>query len=211
MSMLLRLPFTVTMLTVLVSAGIYGRSHVGLLDENVYRGAGYSMRLMIEGQLHRAFTSLIFTAGGWRFYSSIAMFALAVGYVEWSFGPLRAMGTFFAVHLTTLAVMTIGIMVANAISESHRGNLLWQVQDVGPSAGYYGCLGLGLVATASPMRWPLVTAIVVVLCLRATWSFIHLPEDGRMLSADIAHLIALPLGIALFEFAPVAEVARLWT
>ncbi|MDA9859463.1 hypothetical protein N9D23_15275, partial [Rubripirellula sp.] len=161
-----------------------------------HRSAGYSMRLVIEGQLHRAFTSLFFTAGGWRFYSSIVMFASAVGYVEWTFGPLRATATFFAVHLTTLAMMTLGVLVASAISETHRGNLLWHVQDVGPSAGYYGCLGVAIVALASPMRWHLVTAIVVVLCLRTTWSFIHLPEDGRMLSADIAQLIAFPLGIA---------------
>jgi len=200
MNALLRLPFTLTMLTILVSAGIYGRSHIGLLDENLHRSAGYSMRLMIEGQLHRAFTSLFFTAGGWRFYSSIVMFASAVGYVEWTFGPLRAMATFFAVHLTTLAVMTLGVLVTSAISETHRGNLLWHVQDVGPSAGYYGCLGVAIVALAPPMRWPLVTAIVVVLCLRTTWSFIHLPEDGRVLSADIAHLIAFPLGIASFQF-----------
>ncbi|WP_186775935.1 hypothetical protein [Rubripirellula reticaptiva] len=185
-----------TMLIILIGAGIYGRSHVGLLNENVHRTAGYSMRLMIEGQVHRAFTSLFFTAGGWRFYSSIVMFAVAVGYVEGCFGPLRAIATFFAVHLATLAVMTIGVMVASVISETHRGNLLWCVQDVGPSAGYYGCVGLAFATMASQMRWPLVVAIIVVLCLRATWSFIHLPEDGRMLSADLAHLIAFPLGIA---------------
>lgn len=48
-----RLPFTLIMLLVLIAAGIYGRSHVGLLDDSVHRSAGYSMRLMFEGEVHR--------------------------------------------------------------------------------------------------------------------------------------------------------------
>lgn len=191
-----RLPFTLSMLSILIASGIYGRSHVGLLDESVHQHAGYSMRLLIEGQVHRVMTSLLFTAGGWRFYSSLAMFALAVGYVEWNAGSYRSAMTFFGVHLATLAVMTISVFAWNLTFQTHRGHLLWHVQDVGASAGYYGCLGLAVVGLASPFRWPLVIAIVFVLGMRATWSFMHLPEDGRMLSADIAHLIALRPEIA---------------
>ncbi len=195
MNTLLRLPFTFTMLTILIAAGVYGRSHVGLLDESLYARAGYSMRLMLEGQVHRAVTSLFFTPGGWRFYSSIAMFALAVGYVEWNFGTPRSLLTFFGVHFATLAVMTIGVLGLNTITHTHRGYLLWHVQDVGPSAGYYGCLGLALAGLVSQSRWPIIVAIATVLIARAAWSFAHLPEDGRMLSASLAHLIAFALGM----------------
>ena len=196
MSTILRLPFTLAMLTVLITAGIYGRSHVGLLDEHVGRSAGYSMRLLIEGEVHRVVTSLLFTAGGWRFYSSLAMFAFSVGCVEHHYGTPRALTTFFGVHFVTLAVMAMGVIVAGTIGETLRGQLLWHVLDVGPSAGYYGCLGFAIAGLASQQRMPIIIALVTVLLLRATWSFIHLPEDGRVLSADLAHLIALPLGIA---------------
>ncbi|QDS96512.1 hypothetical protein FF011L_53240 [Roseimaritima multifibrata] len=195
MNTLLRLPFTLTMLSVLIAAGIYGRSHVGLLDQTIQDRAGYSMRLIVEGQVHRAITSLLFTAGGWRFYSSIAMFGLGVGYVEWNYGTTRSLATFFGIHITTLALMTIGVLAVNAMASTHRGQLLWHVQDVGPSAGYYGCIGLALAGLASPIRWPIIALILLVLIARATWSFIHLPEDGQMLSADFAHLIAFPLGM----------------
>jgi hypothetical protein len=196
---IVRLPFTLSMLVALIAAGVYSRSHVGPLDEDVGRKAGYSMRLMIEGQVHRVMTSLLFTAGGWRFYSSLVMFALAVGYVELHFGTLRAASVFLGIHLATLAVMTSGVVLADMFASSHRSHLLWHVQDVGPSAGYYGRLGLAIAASAWPHRWPIIGMFVAILCLRATWSFIHLPEDGRMLSADLAHLIALPLGIASFQ------------
>jgi hypothetical protein len=195
MNLLLRLPFTLTMLAILIAAGVYSRSHIGLLDETIHARAGYSMRLMLEGQLHRAVTSLLFTAGGWRFYSSIAMFALAVGYVEWTYGTTRSITTFVGVHIAMLAVMTASVLIFNATAQTHRGYLLWRVQDVGPSAGYYGCLGLALAGLASQFRWPSIAAIALVLIARTVWSFVHLPEDGRMLSADLAHLIAFPLGM----------------
>ncbi|WDQ16751.1 hypothetical protein [Rhodopirellula sp. P2] len=196
MSLLERLPFTFAMLVVLIVAGVYGRSHIGLLDDTIHQRAGFSMRLLIEGQVHRAITSLLFTAGGWRFYSSIAMFAIAVGYIEWQMGSARAMGTFLGCHIATRALMTAVVALASLVGETHRGQLLWHVQDVGPSAGYYGCLGLVIAGTAAPYRGFIIAAIIAALAVRAGWSFVHLPEDGRMLSADFAHLIAFPLGLA---------------
>ncbi len=202
MNALTRLPFTLSMLAALIVAGVYGRSHVGLLDETIHERAGFSIRLMIDGQIHRAFTSLMFTAGGWRFYSSLAMFAISVGWVEWNWGTTRSLTTFFGIHFATLAVMTITVFAASRIAETHRGDLLWHVQDVGPSAGYYGCLGVAIASLSAPVRWPAIAGIAAVLIVRVTWSSIHLPDDGRMLSADLAHLIALTLGIASFYFFP---------
>lgn len=198
---LTRLPFTLTMLLALIAVGLYGRSHIGLLDEQLHERAGYSMRSLVQGELHRAVTSLLFTASGWRFYSSLVMFALAVGCVEWNHGTRVSSLTFFGVHFATLAVMLASVFVWLAASDSHRAGLLWDVQDVGPSAGYYGCLGLAMMSLPTTTRTALIVAIVTVLVGRAAWSWIHLPENGRMLSADLAHVIAFPLGLL---------VSRVW-
>ncbi len=189
------LPFTIMMLVILVVAGIYSDSHAGLLDPQIERDAGHSMRLMIEGGFYRLLTSLLFTAGGWRFYASLAMLAFAVGYAEWNFGTLRSVVTFFGVHLMALILLFVIVLFANQIFTIESGRRLWEVRDVGPSAGYYGCLGMAIAGLRRPVRGPLIALILAVLLSRAGYSFAYLPEKGRMLSADLTHLIAISLGM----------------
>ena len=81
---LTRLPFTIAMMVLLVGLGIFTQTHIGEIDPEIRSGAGVSTHLLLDGQLHRILTSVFFTAGGWRFYSSLLMFAGAVGYVEWT-------------------------------------------------------------------------------------------------------------------------------
>ncbi len=200
----LRYPFTLGMLAALVAAGIYGKTHVGMLDTQVHHQVGYSVRLLLEGELHRGVTSLFFTAGGSRFYSSLAMLVGAVGWVEAKYGTIRAAATFVGIHLITLLLMSGAIASLYALLETHRGSLLWEAKDVGPSAGYYGCLGLAIAGLSPPVRLSLITAILTVLTLRLAWSSFHLPDGGRTMSADIAHLIAFPLGMLSLFLIPAA-------
>ena len=202
----LRCPFTLGMLASLVVAGIYGKTHVGLLDSQVRHHAGYSVRLLVEGELHRGFTSLFFTAGGWHFYSSLMMLAVAVGWVESSYGTVRAATAFVGIHLATLLLMSVGVASLYAMIETHRGSLLWEVKDVGPSAGYYGCLGLAIAGMSPGLRLSVIGAIMVVLMSRLAWSSFHLPENGHVMSADIAHLIAFPFGLLFFLMMPTSHV-----
>ncbi|MCA9124422.1 MAG: hypothetical protein H6822_18565 [Planctomycetaceae bacterium] len=102
---------------------------------------------------------------------------------------------FVGVHVATLLLMAIAVALPLSIVEAHRGELLFHARDVGPSAGYYGCLGLVVAGLSSRTRNVLIPAITLILLLRLTWSTMHLPEEGRMMSADLAHLIAFPLGL----------------
>ncbi len=68
------------------------------------------------------------------------------------------------------------------------------------SAGYYGCLGLAIAAISPGLRIGMVITILAVLTIRLSWSSLHLPEEGRVMSADIAHLIAFPLGLLAYRF-----------
>ncbi len=70
------------MFAMLVVAGIYGQTHIGPLDAAVHEQVGSSTRALLEGQLYRLITSVLFTAGGGRFYASLLMFAGAVGWAE---------------------------------------------------------------------------------------------------------------------------------
>ncbi|QDV85699.1 hypothetical protein [Planctomycetes bacterium TBK1r] len=191
-----KIPFTLLMLSLLVVAGIYGQTHIGLLDADVRDDVGFSTRLLFSGHLHRIFTSLFFTAGGWRFYSSLLMFAVGVGWVEYSRGTKQTAASFFAIHVLTVLLLSLFVTWPLTAIETRHGLTMFDARDVGPSAGYYGCLGFALAGLKRKPRNVIVAMIFIVLIGRLTWSSIHLPEDGRMLLADLAHLIAFPLGLS---------------
>ncbi len=128
----------------------------------------------------------------------MVMFPLAVGFVEWSQGTLRASATFFGIHFATLVMLTLGVVVWHELHPTFLSDLLWNVQDVGPSAGYYGCLGMVIASIDTSKMRVLLSGVLLVLIARIIWSLVHSPADGRMLSADLAHLIAFPLGVLTF-------------
>lgn len=194
---LTRLPFTVSMLVALVMLGIYGQTHVGPLDVDVHQSAGYSTELLFAGHLHRLLTSLFFTAGGSRFYASLIMFAGAVGWVEWFHGTRRAACIFFGVHLLTLLIVSIAITYPLAALETVQGHLLYSARDVGPSAGYYGCLGFAIAGWADHRRPYVASCVVFLMLMRLAWSGLHLPATAHTLDADLAHAVAFPLGFAI--------------
>jgi apolipoprotein N-acyltransferase len=139
--------------------------------------------------------SMVFTSGGWHFYCSLVMFTFAVGWVELIQGTYIALTAFFGIHLVTILLMLAGIALFTRLINSHRGNLLWYARDVGPSAGYYGCLGLAISHLQPSVTLPIVVTISSILGLRLLWSSYLAAEEGRTMSADIAHMLAFPLGV----------------
>ena len=192
-----RLPFATSMVVALIATGVYGQTHLGPLDAQTHSRVGHSPHSLWKGQWQTVVTSVLFTANGWHFYVSLAMMAIAISWVELTCGTWIAIGTFVGIHVVTLLVMSIGIATSIALVESHRGNLLWFSKDVGPSAGYYGCLGLAITSLQPNWFWLTLVAIMVMLLARIGWSSYHLVDEGRLMSADIAHLIAFPLGLLL--------------
>jgi len=96
--------------------------------------------------------------------------------------------------VTTLLVVAFLLAIPLAAAGVVRGELLAKARDVGPSAGYFGCLGLALAALPRPARGRVLAAVLVLLAARFAGSFIRVPDGGRQISADSAHLVALPLG-----------------
>lgn len=194
-SLALSFPFTICLLIALVAAGAYGRTHVGPIVDVVHEKVGHSADLLWKGEHHRIWTSVIFTTGGWHFYGSLAMVAFAVGWLEKEQGSWIALIGFLGIHAATLLMMSAGISMSHRLVETHRGNLLWYTSDVGPSAGYYGCLGIAIASQEAWAASVCILAIFVLLVTRLVWSSYHILADGRAMSADIAHLIAFPLGL----------------
>ncbi len=156
-------------------------------------------------QWQRYLTSLWLTAGGWQFVASIAMLTLCVGMTERLCGSFAAMKLFLSCHVSVLTTMSVVIVLLASIDSSPSLLALANGHDVGPSAGYYGCLGAILVLLPSLSGRPIFLCVFAVLLIRLIISVGHLPEDATSVSADLAHLLALPLGASLTRLGYVAK------
>ena len=185
---------TIVLLVIMCFAGIMSGSSSKALGAIWYQEWGSSPAELQQGHWLELFGSMAFTTGGLSFYFSVIMLAICVGTAEIQFGFTRTLTTFFGVHVVTLVVIATGITIATQLQISW-GETLYNVMDVGPSAGYYGCLGLVIGSRKPTVRRLALIVIMGVLAARLAWSAFYLPENGRMLSADVAHAIAFPLGL----------------
>lgn len=197
MALLRRIPFTGLLLAVVVTTAILTGTDRGPLDPALRRLFGFAAIHLPAFEWHRMLTSVVLTTGGREFYASAAMLALSVGAAELLHGTRRTIAVFLGVHLLTLVLVAVLLALPLASAGVVQGELLAHARDVGPSAGYFGCLGLAL--TALPRRARAVALIVLLAYLAAhfLWSFVRVPDAGRRISADAAHLIALPLGFLI--------------
>ncbi len=192
-----RLPFAILMVVFLVAFGVTTESHAGPLAAAFRRAFGSSLQTTIDGDFVRLFTSLFLTAGGWRFFASALMLGLGVGWAERLAGTIRAITVFLSVHIITLMIIYFGLILPSAASHFANAEWLVDARDVGPSAGYYGCLGSELGRLNSKWRWTIVAVISLVLLARLIISSGAIHEHPHQVIGDVAHVIAFPLGLAL--------------
>ncbi len=122
------------------------------------------------------------------------MAVLAIGLDEYNNGTLATVATFFGVHLVTLICMFLGIALWTSCYPSRTSHLIWSARDVGPSAGYYGCLGHALSTMDTAWAMTAFIATLSILAIRLIHSIRPNFDDAHIVSADLAHLVALPLG-----------------
>lgn len=180
--MIKRLPFTLVTLVLLIMMAIGTNSAVERLTQSWIRRIGYAPRDLLRGEIGRLFTSALVTHGRWTFVGALLAVAVMVGSAELRTSTRRTTLTFWGVHLLTLLALTTPLFEKP------------MARDVGPSAGYFACLGLAITTLSKRPRW---LAFVVVLAL-LTIALFQPPRDGLSaavkFSADAAHLIAFPLG-----------------
>ncbi|MCA9264628.1 MAG: rhomboid family intramembrane serine protease [Planctomycetales bacterium] len=189
-------PFTLFMLSGIVLAAVATRTHITEMAVTVRRDLGFSPMQLAHGEWIRLFSSVFFTVGGIKFYASALMLAACVGIAERLHGTIRVAALFWGVHLVTLLVTSLAVAFPLRAMDIVHGTLLFEVHDVGPSAGYYGCLGVSCMSLPARWRHAAGGAIMTIIAMRLLWSVIAIPDQGRALAADVAHLVAFPLGLA---------------
>jgi len=188
-----RFSFTLVMLGLLTLTAFLTNTHSGQLSAAWLERVGFAPTDLLTLDLERLFTSAVVTSGGRVFWEALAMIAFAVGLAEWCTSTRRAALTFWGVHLLTLVLSSLVIALPLHWVGAHIGTLVALSRDVGPSAGYFAALGLVAATLKKPWHWVVGGVIFAGLVI----SMLTISVNGNLgmeLSADLAHLIAFPLG-----------------
>jgi hypothetical protein len=192
-NILRRFPFTLTMLALLGLTAILTNTQIATISAEWLDRLGFAPVDLLALDLVRLFTSALVTSGGRVFWEALGMITFAVGLSEWLTSPLRATLTFWGVHLSTLILESLFIALPLHWAGITFGSLVALSRDVGPSAGYFGALGLVSARLKHP--WNLISGGLIFIGLQlALLSVSGSNNLGMEISADLAHLIAFPLG-----------------
>ena len=189
-----RIPFTLLMLAGLVIGALVTNTYFEQITRHWLNRTGFASNDLWYWRLERMFTSALVTLGGKVFWVAILMVAVIVGLAEWMTGWRRTAATFWGVHL--LALVLLSLIVSLSLHQlSAFGFEVSEVErDVGPSAGYFACLGLVSARLKHP--WHLVSGgILFAIFVTALFTPASVGESVQIkFSADLAHLLAFPLG-----------------
>ncbi len=205
-----REPFTLTMLLVLAGVALATDTHVADLSLRLFNRLGFAPRDLIRLHWERLFTSALVTDGPIAFWSAMGITALASGIAEWRAGSTWAAATFWGVHLLTLVIESLLMALPMHLLGLSIGTALVLARDVGPSAGYFGSLGLAAWSLGGHWRWWACGAIMGGLVIALLLPKAAGASSVTALSANLAHLVAFPcgagVGILYFRRRPASRV-----
>jgi len=189
-----RIPFTLCMVIILLLVAWGTQSYFQELTRTWVTRFGFAPRDFWFFRWERLILTALVTNGGSIFWFAFAMVAFTSGVTEWMSGSWRAILTFWGVHLVTLMLESLMFLLPLHQLGFIQARSLFFSRDVGPSAGYMGSLGYIATFIPRPWRWVVFGSILVFLII----SLFLPPRPGETqavkLSADMAHLLAFPLG-----------------
>jgi hypothetical protein len=192
-----RLPFTLTMLIILLFMAWGTHSIFQGLSDTWVSQLGFDSQDFWSFRWDRLILSALVTNGGLIFWFALLMVTFTSGIIEWIDKSRRALVAFWGVHLVSLMLESLVFLLPLSHIGLTQASLSFSSRDVGPSAGYMGSLGYSLVFLPKRWRWFGFTGILIFLII----SFLLPGGSGKhqavKLSADMVHLIAFPLGFVL--------------
>lgn len=196
-----RVPFTLCMVLLLSLVAWWTHSYFQELAKIWVTQLGFAPRDFWFFRWERLILSALVTSGGSIFWFALTMVVISSGVAEWMIGSWRTALTFWGAHTATLLIESLMFLLPLHQLGFTQARVLFFSRDVGLSAGYMGCLGLATAFIPKPWRWLVFGAILTFLIV----SLFLPPRPGETqvvkLSADLAHLLAYPLGwIAAFIF-----------
>jgi hypothetical protein len=182
------------MLAGLVIGALVTNTYFQSITHHWFNRTGFAPNDLWYWRLGRLFTSALVTAGGKVFWEALLLVASLVGLAEWMTRWKRTAATFWGVHLTALVLLSLIVSLSLYQLSSIGSEAADVTRDVGPSAGYFACLGLISASQRYLWRWVsggvLFAFFVIAMFMPATQG-----ESVQIkFSADLAHMLAFPLG-----------------
>ncbi len=187
-SVVRRLPFTLTVVTVTLLLGVAtGTLWSRLSDKALLDHVAYGLPALDAGRWWTVATGAVFAISPAQYVPVLTTSLFLVGFTELRFGTLRAMAVCVGMHL----VGVLGAAGFLALASGHGwawADATSRVLDVGFSAGALG--GAAAATVTLPLPWRgraravlLAYALVAFLYIGALW--------------DLEHLIAIVVGLAI--------------
>jgi hypothetical protein len=189
-----RLPFTLIMLSCLAITSLVTSTTFQSITHHWLDQTGFAPEDFWYWRFERLFTSALVTSGGRIFWEAMFFIAFAVGLAEWLTGWKRVVVTFWGVHLLVLVLLSLIISLT-----LHQLRLIGleateAARDVGPSAGYFACLGLVSAKLKRPWQWISGGILFVLFVITLFTPAVAGENPSVKFSADLAHLLAFPIG-----------------
>jgi hypothetical protein len=188
-----RLPFTLIVLITMSLIGVATGSILVDLSQQLLGHLGFSAHDLWVLRWQRLFTSSLVTTGGAAFWEGLAFIAVSVPPAEWLCGTWWTVGTFWGVHVISLALESLLIALPLQHLDPALGMSLFVSRDVGPSNAGFGCLGLACARLPRPWHWVAggtITSGLLGLLALAFWK----GKDIDLININLGHTIAFPLG-----------------
>jgi hypothetical protein len=184
--------FTLIMAALLLLTALITGSWTTTLTPTWQERLGFAPSDLIKLNWDRIFTSALVTSGGLGFWLPFgAMIGLAFA-AEMLDGTRQALLAFWLPHLAFTTGGSLLIGLADQLTSSSLLHAIYTDRDVGPSAGYFGCMGLIVSYFPRPWRYLVGFSIIGGLVVGIIFS----ARQGTVIdvSAGLAHLAAFPLG-----------------
>jgi len=195
---LAQIPFAVSLLSIL-----YGLTHLTntfskRLSGKWLKRFGMAPRDIWYWRVEKIIACALVTHGRKAFWRAVVMVAVVVGVTEWYWGSLTAVAVFWTAHIVTLLIISVLVLLPLHRMKFSFSRSLLIARDVGPSAGYFGCLGFLTASLPSPWRWMVLVIGAVVLGAVCFMPASEVGESDIKLQSDSAHLAAFVIGAVLF-------------
>ncbi len=189
-----RIPFTLCMLIIMLLVAWGTHSFFQELARTWVSRLGFAPRDFWFIRWERLVLSAVVTSGGVIFWFALAMVAFTSGMIEWMGSSWKAASAFWVVHILTLVLESLLFLLPLHQLGFTQARALFFSRDIGPSAGYVGSLGFVITYLPRPWRWVAFGLLIIFLVVSLFLPSRPGETQAVKLSADIAHLIAFPLG-----------------
>lgn len=181
--LLLRWPFTITFLAVMLICAVASGSIFGSLPDPVLQRYGVSLNGFLEGRFYTLISSIFLSRDAGMFAKQIAFAAIVISLVEMRWGSRRAATWFFLSDFAGTLTLFFGVIWPLSHYVPGFSGLAAQA-DVGMSGGGFFFNGL-IAGLMVPKRYRLLAIGLLYLWIAATW---FIEADPL---ADTLHFITL--------------------